>query len=87
MECYFQYAPGDNRHMDTERGGRRGGRGGRGRGRGRGGGGRDGGRDDSDAPPRNDTPIEGGGFGGFGSSHADDPIVPLDNDAEFPSLM
>jgi len=86
MDVNFQYGAGDNRHMDTERGGRRGGRGGRGRGRGRGGG-RDGGRDGGDAPPRNDSPVESGGFGGFGSSPADDPGIALEDDSEFPCLL
>merc|ERR1719204_1199395 len=70
MDHQLKYGSGDNRHLDTERGGR-------GRGRGRGGG------RDSD---RNDSPVESGGFGGgFGSAPVDDTIA-LDNDADFPSL-
>lgn len=63
--------------MDSD-GGRRGGRGGRGRGRGRGRGG-------SDAPARNDSPVESGGFG-FGSTPTDETGIQLENTAEFPSL-
>merc|ERR1712183_597936 len=49
--------------------------------------GRDGGRDGGDAPPRNDSPVESGGFGGgFGGCPADDPGIALEDDAEFPSL-
>jgi len=76
LDLEFKYGAGENRHMDTERGGRRGGRGGRGRGRGRGG---------SDAPARNDSPMEGGG--GFGSAPTDDAGIQLEDTSEFPSLM
>jgi hypothetical protein len=80
MDLHLKYGSGENRHMDTERGGRRGGRGGRGRGRGRGGG-RDGDRD------RNDSPVESERFGGgFGGAPVDDTCIALDNDTDFPSL-
>ena len=77
LDVDFKYGAGENRHMDQERGGRRGGRGGRGRGRGRGG---------SDAPSRNDSPMESSG-GGFGSAPTDDAGIQLEDTSEFPSLM
>jgi len=79
LEFDIKYGAGENRHMDSE-GGRRGGRGrgGRGRGRGRGG---------SDAPARNDSPVESGGFGGFGSTPTDEAGIQLEDTSEFPSLF